>query len=70
MSPKRAGLPAHLRPGDQRITSFFGKVSPQVAATQVVAQAQREKAEDAQRKEKTATDALAIEAAKQQVHAW
>ena len=67
ISPKRMGPPSHLRPGEQRITSFFGKVSPSTAAARVLARAQKDTAEDVLRKAREASAALDVEAAKQQV---
>jgi hypothetical protein len=67
ISPKRAGPPSYLRPGEQRITSFFGKVSPRTAAARVLARAQKDTIEDVQCKARAALAALDVEAAKQKI---
>ena len=45
ISPKRAGLPAALRAGDQRITGFFNRISPKSAVARVLAQSHKKRSE-------------------------
>ena len=70
ISPKRIKLlqPATVpRPGEQRISSFFSRVTPGEAAAQAAALAAKEAIEAEQRKAAVAAAAAAVESAKREL---